>query len=292
MLSTSLGSNGYICLRPLRVLVLLVVLFLAGCAHLGTRVQQTANPERDQELDAILQEASQNETALSRFWAAGAVTLRMDQGRQDRGNVYISFSRPDKLQVRARHPNSGMKVFELTANGGDWVFELTQDDIVYYSWQGQIVPPEGNPDIALLARMLRALATPPLDVADVISATDGVRTSEIQVVVRSEDGLYRLTLRGTPWCITEVTLLDDDRQPIAVVERSDYRKLAGIRYPAIMTAHIPGRDLLMTLEIERFQPESDRVTDALFDVQARLAELGKTVARDVAPPPGNEEYRD
>ncbi|HOZ46882.1 MAG TPA: hypothetical protein PLO37_00540 [Candidatus Hydrogenedentes bacterium] len=265
--------------------ILLLCVCCTGCVRLGHELTQGPLPEGAPSPEEILTDLAANDQAIERFSATGAFTLvsperpGTDRFRQSQ----ILFRKPADLHIVGRGPLL-TTVFRLTCVGEEFLIEFPTEKEYYYQLEGEqfeSVPFSVSPsDVAremFLPEDWAALPIRRAQLGSFDSATGAVTLDILEPGFPRAWVKRRLTLTGTPWIVTRSERFDRKGRVLAVVSKSDYRELDGIRFPARVSAEFPGEQTQMDFDMRRIEINGP-LDDDTFHVQALKTRLMQSVA--------------
>jgi len=257
-------------IRALYCAILLASFALAGCAHLGQRVERGAAPAvaSQSALHDILADLSANEAALRTLKASGSLTIKTPQSAavQQCGGS-IQFRKPSDLYVVGRGPLGG-KEFELRCVGDRY--------LIWHNGESQIG--EGAKEVEGISwkvspsEIVREMFIPELwsalDARDArLVEYDEARHNAVLVIGPEKHPRRRVEVTGPPWDVTKNELFDPATgDVVASTELNDYRTEAGVRFPRVVDARFPKQETRLTFTI-RDQKLNTQLDDSRFTIE-------------------------
>jgi len=261
-----------------------VCLVCFGCTHLGPRLEQTVPHPGAPTLAEVLADLAANDRQLNSFRATGAFTLVSPErpGADRFGQSTVTFRRPGDLNVVGRKLALPKPLFRLTCVGNEYLIEFPTEKQYYHELEGaefESVPFPVSP-----SDVVREMFFPedwekltPRHVR-MVRYDDGTRTAAIEVLesILRKRVRRRVEVTGTPWVVTKSELLDKQGDIVAVTQKSDYRDIEGLRFPAMVDAEFPGEKTRMSFNL-RSVTLNPQINPGDFNIDAlkqRLESLG------------------
>ena len=276
--------------RPLylRPLVAVMIVFVGGCAHLGTRIEQQPLPPGAPAVNEVLGDLAANDAAVDRFQATGGFELKTPE--IDR--IYtlqqssISFRRPSELYVVGRR--YGHAVLRLRCSGPAFLIEFPRRREYIYRPEGErfdsVKYPVSPADIAREMFLPEDWAKIPEGRARLTAYDEERQTATLALFSgpRQRHPGRILQVQGKPWVVIESQLFDRDGTILAITRKGDYHERGGIRFPKRVECIFPGENAHMRFEMREFALHRD-LDDAWFRIPEQLAELRRLGFREVEP---------
>ncbi len=260
-------------------LFILVTSMLAGCAHVGQRVERGILPEGTPDAAVILQSLAENDAAIRNFKATGAFRLEApDLGSIKRFRFgTIAFRQPGDLSVVGRHDVTQATIFRLTSVGSEFLIEFpSSPDKPYYQLKGERikgVPFSVSPsDVAKEMVLSEVWSELKPDEVRIVHYDPAVQTVVMEIGPRRSPR-RRLTVQGPPWDVIKNERLDKHGDVIAETTRQNYEFVDGIRFPMEISAFFPTKNSRMTFSMRKVQINTELEPD-LFDIKSRALEAG------------------
>lgn len=237
--------------------ILLLCLSLGACAWWGEPLRPRVALPGAPNVSEVLRDLAANDAAVQNFRAGGTFTFispEVEGAVRGRGRVVLE--RPDKLHVSGRHRVTGVKVFELTCVGQEFLLEFPTEDLRYYQLQGE--PSAGMPFPVLPTAIAGEMFFPepwrdrrPRRVQLVgYQQSTGEAVLQIDLPKRRQ---RRIVVAGPPWVLVRSELLDEHGNVTARTMLSGYRDLDGIRFPTRVEAEFPREQTRMIIAMHNIR---------------------------------------
>ena len=276
-----------------KLCIAVLCLCLAGCTHLGNRMERRVLPAGAPSVQTILKDLAANDAAIANFRATGTFVLKSPEltATQQLRESSIQFRRPSDLHVTGR--KYAKTVFRLTCTGPKFLVEFPTEKQYYYSPKGERVkgiPASVSPaDIAqemFLPEVWSEISPKHVEITD-YNETHQTATLEILSGGLRKRPHRRLLVEGTPWVVRRSELLGRDGSVLAVTTKDDYHEQDGIRFPARVESTFPGQDALMRFEMRKVFLNTDLDMDG-FDIERQHVEVREKGYEKVEPSPEKE----
>lgn len=240
-----------------RMLAGAVLLALAGCAHVGDRLERAALPPGAPSEREILDDLAANDARIRSISESSTLlTLKSpDLKATQRVSADIKFERPDRLRIVGRQRLSRSEVFRITSVGSEFVVDIPSEGEPTYRRAGEYV--EGIPFEVSPSDIARELFLPEewaeLRRGEVrLTGYDPATGQATLEVGPRREPRRRVVVEGPPWRVVLSERLDEAGAVVARTTRSDYRVYDGIHFPAAIDAVFPAEETEMRLtEIDK-----------------------------------------
>ena len=257
-------------------LCLLLTAAGSGCVTGRERLQQSAFEQAAS--TEIIESLAARSAAMESLQASGEALLQsphFEAVRRFYGRV--AFHKPDKLHLTGVHRATGVVVARLTSVGEDYVLEFPREpgetvfELGDYTSGDQVfgLSPAAAVTEMLFSEEWAGLTPEDLRVTAVDEAAGLVEAEIRQGGVISR----RLLLQGRPWAVLRTERYEDGVLAVRV-SYSDYHVVDAIPLPGRIHAEFVEEETVLDLELRN--PVLNTLTgrEELFDVRARMRELG------------------
>lgn len=247
--------------------LVVTALGLAGCAHLGARVQRGALPTGAPRVEAVLDDLAANDAAFHGVRAAGTFTVKApDLAGTQRFDGAVYFRKPSDLRVVGRNI-MGMKVFELVCVGKAFLVKTRKG--TWYSPDGEqiqgITWKVSPADIAREMFTPEAWATLKRHQVRIV-AYDAAEHKATLLIGPPKKPRRRVEVTGPPWDVTKDELYDEATGAVtAVTVLGQYHEQNGVRFPAHVDASFPKQDTELTFNMRNIRLNTV-MDDTLFKI--------------------------
>jgi hypothetical protein len=265
--------RGWMWVAPL---CLLAAAAGSGCVTGPERLQQSTFEQAA--AAEIVESLAARSAEIGSLQATGEALLESPQFEAvKRFYGRVSFRKPDKLHLSGVHRATGVVVARLTSSGEDYVLEFPREPDQTVFKFGELASENhlfGLSPAAAVTEMLfpeewADLAPEALRITAVDEAA-GTVEAEIR-----EDGVIsrKLLLQGRPWAVLQTDRYEDGLLAVRV-SYSDYQVVNGVPLPGSIHAVFVEEKTVLDLELRN--PVLNALTgeEELFDVRARMRELG------------------
>jgi len=256
----------------------LLPLLIAGCTRLGGEYARQDLPPGAPDPVSVLAELARNEAAVGGFKATGDFSLQSPEvaGVQLLRQSTVYYRHPSDLHVLGRKYTS--VVMRLTCANDGFILEFPTEKEFIQRAAGEYVAELGAQTTpAWIAReMFRPAAWEEIaperlrvaayDEAAQTMAVDILREGSRHAIER------RLHLAGPPWVILKSELYGADANLVAVTEKSDYRNVDGLLFPAQVSTLFPQSGAEMRISMRKIYV-NEAMDESLFDLEKTLQRL-------------------
>ena len=260
----------------------LALFLLAGCAHLGNRVEFTEPGVDLPDIEVILSNLAENDAAVSSMKASGVFKIespKLESSKKFRGRLV--FERPDRLYVEGSKLAGAIVVFKMTCVGPQFLMEFPgEKESNFYELNGtdfenvafsvspsDIVREMFLPEdwVKIKKRSVQLIA---------YNASENKVTLELRQRWRLHRTLelQQVNPENPRWVIIRHLRYDDSGHDLAITELSKYNEIDGVLFPEDVDAYFPTEETRMTFKLKDIRLNSD-VSESTFDIEARAREL-------------------
>lgn len=266
---------------PLTILCLSLYLG-TGCAHRGDRVEITDSGTKLPEIETILSDLAQNDTAVSTMKASGVFKItspKLESRKKFRGRLV--FERPDRLYVEGSKLAGAIVVFKMICVGPEFLMEFPgEKEQNFYELNGAeyenvefSVSPTDIVHEMFLPEEWSKIKKRSLSIVEYNEAENLV-TLELRKRwrVRRLLEVQQVNPDSPRWVIVRHERYDEHGRVLAVTELSKYTKIEEVLFPEGVDAFFPTEDTRMTFTLKNIRLNSD-IAASTFDIRARAQAL-------------------